>query len=86
MQAQIIAKFELAKKQITRVITMLESDGDWKEVHKRIGIAVRELGQATRLLAVHHLEVCILERHQRLNLPIVHKDVEEITRIYRYLN
>lgn len=86
MQAQIIAKFELAKKQITKVITILESDGDWEEMHKRIGMAVRELGQATRLLAIYHLEVCILERHQKLNLPFVNEDVEEITKTYKYLN
>lgn len=56
-KAEIIGKFQQAKKNVIGVISKLEADSNWHSVHKQIGIAIHELRQATTLLVRRHIEV-----------------------------
>lgn len=85
-KAEIIGKFQRAKKHVVGVISKLELGCDWQSVHKQINIAIQELRQATTLLVRRHIEVCIIEHKRQLNLPIVHEDIEEIVKTYKYLD
>ena len=85
-KAEIIGKFQQAKKNVVGVISKLESDSNWQAVHKQIGVAIQELRQATTLLVRRHIEVCIVEHKRKHNLPVVHEDIEEVVRLYKYLD
>lgn len=85
-KAEIIGKFERAKKNVVGVISKLESDCSWQSVHKQIGVAIHELRQATTLLVRRHIEVCVVEHKRKHNLPVIHEDIEEVVRLYKYLD
>lgn len=85
-KAEIIGKFQHAKNNVVGVISKLESDSNWQSVHEQIGIAIHELRQATTLLVRRHIEVCVIENKRRRNLPIVRRDIDEVIRLYKYLD
>ncbi len=81
-----MGELALVKVQIGKIILQIESNHPRKDVHMQIAVAFQRLKTITRLLAKYHLEVCIVEKHQRLNLPIIHENIDEIIKTYRYLS
>ena len=85
-KAEIKDKLVSTQNQVEKIITQLNSNCDWKDIHNQVIIAIYELRNATKLLVKYHLEVCVGKKLQRLHFPIVYEDFKEIIKTYRYLN
>jgi len=85
-KAEIKKRLGLAQDQVNQVLLAVESDSNWKDIHAQTEMAIMTLRKATKLLARYHLEVCIVGKHRKMNLPITHEDIDEIMKTYRYLN
>lgn len=85
-KAEITKRLDLVKSLVEQIIFAVESENDWKDVHSKTEKAIAHLTMAIKLIAKYHIEICVVEKLQRNNEPILPKDIEEIIKTYRYLS
>ena len=85
-KAKITKRLILARNRIEQILLAVESDSNWSEIHTQIEMAVKQLRNTTKLLALYHLEVCVIGKYRKKNIPMVQKNIDEIIKTYRYLN
>ena len=84
-KAEIEQNLFQAKKQIDGLILEINNTSDWKKLHEYIARAATSLRTAVRLLAEQHVAICVLEKYRHGNTKFQTQDINEITKVYRYL-
>ncbi len=67
----------LTQRLVTEIIYQIESNYDWKNIHKKTILAIAQLKYVTQLLTQDYLRACLLKKH---------KNIKEIIKVYRHLH
>jgi hypothetical protein len=82
---EINNKLTVAKTIIEEMIDLVETNESWKTLHLKTEDAIGQLKRATKLLAEHHVAVCIFDKHKHRNTRFEETQTKEIIKTYGYL-
>ncbi|EKE06307.1 MAG: hypothetical protein ACD_19C00017G0007 [uncultured bacterium] len=72
MKGEAVRNLKLAKKQVEEVITQIEKDNDWKNIHKNIIQIIKLIKSATRKFIIFNM--------------LKKRNPDEILKLYKYVN